>query len=53
MEVNGIAYNKLQMVRRYGLNVGTDCHNFKPISINDVMFYRNAILNYYDENVFE
>lgn len=45
--------HKLQMVRKYGLNVGTDCHNFKPISINDVMFYKNAILNYYDENVFE
>jgi calcineurin-like phosphoesterase family protein len=45
--------HKLQMVRKYGLNVGTDCHNFRPISINDVMFYRNAILNYYDENVFE
>ena len=45
--------HKLQMVRKYGLNVGTDCHNFKPISINDVLFYYNAIKNFYDKNVFE
>lgn len=45
--------HKLQMVRKYGLNVGVDCHNFKPISINDVLFYYNAIRNHYDKNVFE
>ena len=44
--------HKLQMVKRNGLNVGVDCHNFRPISIEEVLFYREAILNHYDENVF-
>ena len=44
--------HKLQMVKRNGLNVGVDCHNFYPISLDDVMFYKNAILNFYDKNVF-
>lgn len=45
--------HQLQMVRRYGLNVGIDCHNYKPISIDTVLFYKNAIENHYDYNVFE
>lgn len=45
--------HKLQMVKRYGLNVGVDCHDFMPIDINTVLFYRNAILNHYDNNVFD
>jgi len=44
--------HKLQMVKRNGLNVGVDCHNFRPIPLAMVLFYRNAILNAYDENVF-
>jgi calcineurin-like phosphoesterase family protein len=44
--------HKLQMVKRNGLNVGVDCHNFCPIPLETVLFYRNAILNAYDENVF-
>jgi calcineurin-like phosphoesterase family protein len=44
--------HKLQMVKRYGLNVGVDCHNFYPIDWDTVLFYRNAILNHYDEEVF-
>jgi hypothetical protein len=40
------------MVKRNGLNVGVDCHNFCPIPIETVLFYRDAILNAYDENVF-
>lgn len=44
--------HKLQMVKRNGLNVGVDCHNFTPINIETVEFYRNAIENYYDEEVF-
>lgn len=44
--------HKLQMVRRYGLNVGIDCHNFKPISYDEVLFYKNAILNHYDNETF-
>jgi calcineurin-like phosphoesterase family protein len=44
--------HKLQMVKRKGLNVGVDCHNFAPIDLETVKFYKNAILNHYDENVF-
>jgi calcineurin-like phosphoesterase family protein len=44
--------HKLQMVKRNGLNVGTDCHLFAPIALDDVLFYKEAILRHYDENVF-
>ena len=45
--------HKLQMVKRNGLNVGVDCHNFYPIDLDTITFYRKAIENHYDENVFE
>jgi calcineurin-like phosphoesterase family protein len=44
--------HNLQMVKKNGLNVGVDCHQFKPINEKTILFYRNAILNHYDENVF-
>lgn len=44
--------HKLQMVKRNGLNVGVDCHNFAPVSLETVLFYQNAIQTNYDENVF-
>jgi calcineurin-like phosphoesterase family protein len=44
--------HKLQMVKRNGLNVGTDCHDFAPIDLETVLFYYNAITKHYDENVF-
>ena len=44
--------HKLQMVKKNGLNVGVDCHNFKPISLEEVLWYKNAIENHYDINVF-
>lgn len=44
--------HKLCMVKSYGLNVGTDCHNFYPIDLETVLFYHNAILNHYDDEVF-
>ena len=44
--------HQLQMVKRNGLNVGTDCHFFRPISLDVVLFYQNAIRNHYDDNVF-
>lgn len=45
--------HKLCMIKSNGLNVGTDCHHFKPISMETVEFYRNATVNkVYDENVF-
>ena len=39
-------------VKENGLNVGVDCHKFSPIDVETVLFYRNAICNHYDENVF-
>ena len=45
--------HKLQMVKKNGLNVGCDNHNFCPISIDDVLFWKNAIENHYDHNVFQ
>lgn len=44
--------HKLQMVRRYGLNVGIDCNNYFPMSLDDVKFYINGIKNHYDSEVF-
>ena len=44
--------HKLQMVKRNGLNVGTDCHNFTPIDEDTILFYKNAIENFYDNDVF-
>ena len=41
-----------QMIKRFGLNVGVDCHNFKPVDIDTVLFYDNALKNFYDEEVF-
>jgi calcineurin-like phosphoesterase family protein len=41
-----------QKIKRNGLNVGVDCHNFKPISLDTVLFYKNAVKTFYDENVF-
>ena len=40
-------------IKRYGLNVGSDCHNFKPVGLGDIEFFRDAINNVYDINVFE
>ena len=44
--------HKSQMVKKFGLNVGTDCHNFCPIDLDTVLFYKNAIDKFYDEEVF-
>jgi len=44
--------HKLQMVKEFGLNVGIDCHNFYPIDLDTVLFYRNAIDKFYDDEVF-
>lgn len=45
--------HQLQMVKTNSLNVGSDCHKNKPISIDTVMFYHNAITKFYDKNVFD
>ena len=44
--------HKLCMIKKYGINVGTDLHYFKPIDFNTVLFYHNSALHYYDDNVF-
>jgi len=33
------------------LNCALDCHNFCPISADQVFFFFNAICKYYDEDV--
>lgn len=38
--------------KRNGLNVGVDCHNYMPIDMATILFYREAILKFYDNNVF-
>jgi len=44
--------HKLQMVKINGLNVGVDCHSFKPICEDTVMFYHNGVMQHYDDSVF-
>ena len=42
-----------QKVKRNGLNVGVDVHNFTPVNVETTEFYRKAIKDIYDDNVFE
>ena len=44
--------HKLCLIKKYGIGVSIDLHNYAPISFEDVLFYHNAALNYYDDNVF-
>ncbi len=44
--------HKLQMVKKNGLNTCVDLHHFTPLGEEDILFYRNAILKHYDNNVF-
>lgn len=46
----GHVHEKCTM-KRNGLNVGVDCHHYKPINMETVLFYQNAICNYYDDEV--
>jgi len=41
-----------QLIKLYGMDVGVDGHHFNPISVDDVCFYINALLEHYDEYVF-
>jgi calcineurin-like phosphoesterase family protein len=45
--------HKLGMIKKRGLNVGMDCHNFEPLSENEVNIYLNFLDNKFDENVFK
>ncbi len=42
----------LRKVSTNGLNVGVDANHFAPLSEDDVLFFKNAILNHYDYEVF-
>ena len=52
--------HQLSMVKRVimfkemcrGLNVGVDCHFFRPIDMTTVSFYKDAVEHRYDYNVF-
>lgn len=44
--------HKLCMIKPYGINVGIDCHNYKPIDFETVLFYHDQLLTYYDDEVF-
>jgi len=37
--------------KRNGFDLGTDYHHYTPISIDDVMWFVNA-MQYWDENVY-
>lgn len=42
----------LRKVSQNGLNVGVDANHFSPISEDDVLFFKNAIINHYNYEVF-
>ena len=43
-----------QLIKNKGLDVGVDCHNFTPVSEEDVAFYLNAInKGFYDNQVMD
>ena len=42
----------LRKVSQNGLNVGVDANHFAPLSEDDVLFFKDAILNHYDFEVF-
>lgn len=44
--------HRLQIVKRNGINVGTDCYRFSPIDFDEIEFLRGGIENHFDENVF-
>lgn len=44
--------HNLCKVKKFGLNVGTDCFNYTPSTIEEVLFYKQAIEKYYDQDVF-
>ena len=32
--------------------MSADCHHFRPLSVDDVLFFKDAVEQHYDENVF-
>ncbi|MFS8299966.1 metallophosphoesterase family protein [Escherichia coli] len=43
--------HRCMLAKANGLNVGVDQHFYTPISLDTVRFWRNAIENHYDEEV--
>lgn len=41
-----------QNYKRNGINVGVDCAKFFPMSLGEVVFWKDAVQKFYDENVF-
>ena len=54
-DVEGVIFGHIhgrQKIKTFGVDAGVDANNFKPISIEDIDFYLNAIKKgYYDEEV--
>lgn len=46
------AHVHYQKFKRNGVNVGVDCNNYCPIDLDTVLFFRDAVLKFYDNNVF-
>ena len=44
--------HKTHLLKRFGLNVGIDLHNYTPIEIDTILFYKTGIEKYYDDEVF-
>lgn len=43
-----------QRIKKFGMDVGVDCNNFTPVSLYEVLFYRNAVQKgYYDHEVWD
>ena len=41
-----------QKCKSWGLDVGVDGNNYKPYSLDDIKFYKEAIQKYYDDEVY-
>ena len=44
--------HRLQLVKRNGINVGIDIHNFRPVAEQELVELRRCMEAYYDDNVF-
>lgn len=41
-----------QKCKRFGCDVGVDANHFAPLAEEDLLFYKNAVIRHYDEEVF-
>ncbi|MDR2541437.1 MAG: hypothetical protein LBD11_06900 [Candidatus Peribacteria bacterium] len=44
--------HNLCKVKEFGVNIGTDNYHYCPIPVEEVLFFKNAIKDVYDEDVF-